>query len=500
MRLCAAGIGGCGGGLVACLLKDRDISIMGRSLGGPLSSVDGIWIDADAIEAARQRFFNPVSSRRPHYLILHSIIPSASKTSRLVQEKYGYDLKKQGFFRQAEFLKAVFEIFQSDGEVISTARGELGSDNPILKYVWENIHPYTSLYEAKNGRHGSCDGLMLAASLGGGTGTGLMAPLAGYIRSKSSAFPAVALCILTEKGVDSQQGADEPKRDLSAMISINDLLTGPLRSGLDGLVLVDNQLLSERFGREYSSMDRFIRRSISPLIASHPYPGQDVSSLALRELFIEAVGSTPLLIPCYSQGRGSGQDMVGEALQAGLLCRCDVSQADRAYAFFSSLCDTSEIKDAVSERTGLKECDIHAWRRLPDADGDRVLILLRNPIGRGDINDRTTLEWRLYGMTQKALEYIEGHEPDIIHSGMPEIARSALESYFYGSRGLKRTLEWSLSSLEQGRGPSFQEGLRIFNCQPSAKRPWNGIYEEDLRRIARAEIEKMLQERTRAGA
>ncbi|HWQ20129.1 MAG TPA: hypothetical protein VN455_10165 [Methanotrichaceae archaeon] len=498
MRLCAVGMGGCGGSLVGRFLKDRDVLIKGWSIGSPLSSVSGIWIDADATEAGRQKRFHPQSSGYPHYLILHSIIPSTSRTSRLVQEKYGYDLKKQGFFRQAEFLKAVFEIFQADEEVVLTAQRELGSGNPILRYLWESIYPYTSLYEARNGRHGLCDGMVLAASLGGGTGTGLMDPLARYIRSKSSTFPILALGILTENGLDSQQGADEQKRNLSAMIAINDLMTEPRSIGLDGLILADNQVLFEKFGREYSIIDDFIQRSLSPLISERPYPGQDLPGLALREQLLETLESPPILIPCYSQERGSGRDVVNAALDTGRLCECDPGQADRAYVFFSSSSDVSEIKDAIYEKTGLKECDVLAYRRLPGQGRDQVLILLRNPLGRGSINDPGTLECRLYWMTQKALGYIEGHRPDIIYAGMPDLTKSALESYFYGGQGLSRALERSLSSLEQGHGPAFQEGLKIFDGKSlgSALGPaWHGLQEDHLRRIARAEIEKMLQSR-----
>jgi len=488
-------MGGCGGSLVGRFLKDRDVPIKGRSLGSPLSNVKGMWIDADATEVGRQKLFHSSTSGYPHYIILHSIIPSTSKTSRLVQEKYGYDLKKQGFFRQAEFLKAVFEIFQADDEVVLTARAELGSGNPILKYIWENIYPYTSLYEAGDGRHGLCDGLVLAASLGGGTGTGLMDPLARYIRSKSGTYPILGLGILTEKGLDSQQGADEPKRDLSAMIAINDLLTEPLRFSLDGLMLADNQVLSYGLGRQYAAIDDFIHRSLSPLMSARPYPGQELPSLALREHLLEVLKSPPILIPCYSQGYGSGRELVNAALDAGRLCECDPGQADRAYVFFCSSSGVSEIRDAVSEKIGLKESEVLAYRRLPDQGFDQVLILLRNPLGRGSVHDQGTLECRLYGMIQKALGYIEGHRSDIIYAGMPDLTKEALESYFYGGRGIGRALERSLSSLEQGHGPAFREGLKIFGAKPAVTRAWHGLQEEQLRRIARAEIEKMLQSR-----
>lgn len=120
MRLCIVGIGGCGGHLAERFLKNQDVAPLKKSLGEHVSfgGVKGLWLEADVQETENQSFFGYLERGcYPGFFIPHDVIGSESKTSKLIVDRYGYDVKKQGFMRQAEFLKAVFEIFESDEEV-----------------------------------------------------------------------------------------------------------------------------------------------------------------------------------------------------------------------------------------------------------------------------------------------------------------------------------------------------------------------------------------------
>lgn len=47
----------------------------------------------------------------PCFYIPHDAIPDGCDIHIAVREKYGYDVKKQGTIRDAQYLKAIFEIF-----------------------------------------------------------------------------------------------------------------------------------------------------------------------------------------------------------------------------------------------------------------------------------------------------------------------------------------------------------------------------------------------------
>jgi hypothetical protein len=57
-------------------------------------------------------------------------------------ERYGLDLKKQGFDRRVEYSKAVSEIFKYDNEVNKASLQEFQSDNPLMSSVWNAIKPF----------------------------------------------------------------------------------------------------------------------------------------------------------------------------------------------------------------------------------------------------------------------------------------------------------------------------------------------------------------------
>ena len=227
MRLCIVGIGGCGGHLAERFLKNQDLTLLKKSLGEHVSfgGVKGLWLEADVQETENQDFFGPLDRGcYPGFFIPHDVIGSESKTSKLIVERYGYDVKKQGFMRQAEFLKAVFEIFESDEDVKRAALSEHESENPILRSAWDRIRPYTTLAGSKDNNNGSemCDGILFIISLGGGTGTGFVNPVTRYIRSERPAYPVFVLGVLTEEGTDPQQRAKEAKRVFSGSGLIED--------------------------------------------------------------------------------------------------------------------------------------------------------------------------------------------------------------------------------------------------------------------------------------
>lgn len=487
MRLCIVGIGGCGGKVAEKFLQNRDISIFGGNHGSYicLDDVQGMWLEADVQETKGQTFFKQLDSLKngyqPFYYIPHDILSSESETAKLVQDKYGYDLKKQGFFRQAEFLKAVFEIFDTDKQVRDKANEEYHYDNPILRNTWNIIRPYTTVAEASENGNGAnlCDGILFIISLGGGTGTGFINPITGYIREERNAYPIFVLGVLTEEGEDKQQGAIEEKRDLGAVISLYDLLTKRVNLGIDGMILVDNQILMEKFKGNYDAINSYIYQFMRPMIDRRHYPMENPPSLAVREQFIESLEMPPILVPCYCIEKGkecSVEDLIKRALNNGKLFWCDPKKADKVYVFTRGFLDSEVVKKVLIAQTGLNGRDIQVWRKIGDGHSNEVLALLRNPYGSSEnqfikgTNQfiKGTFENRIYRLVYNANNYIEEHKKEeqksgLIQPGLPERTNEALEHYFFGEKdGLQTKLKGVLTKIENGDRPIFLDEKNIF--------------------------------------
>ncbi len=506
MRLCVVGIGGCGGHLAERFLKSQDVTLLKQHLGEHISfgGVKGLWLEADVQETENQNFFGSLDNGRyPGFFIPHDVIGSDSKTSKLIVDRYGYDVKKQGFMRQAEFLKAVFEIFETDEDVKSAALLEHNSDNPILRAAWDRIRPYTTLMGPRENNSGleMCDGILFVVSLGGGTGTGFVNPITRYIRGERPAYPVFVMGVLTEEGVDPQQRAKEAKRDLGATISLYDLLTKKVGIGVDGVILIDNEIMVEKFGQDYSAIDDYIHQAMRPFVAGRHYPGEDPPSLAMREKFVEGLDRPSILVPCYFRERSQRNpedDLVKKALSEGRLFSCNPDMAERAYVFSRGFMDQGKIVEAVARQTGLSEDRIEPWRKLGEKRWDEILIFLRNPYGeKRGCEVKGNLEYRLHRVIRKALNYMNDPESNLVKEGMPERTRIAIKDYFYGEDGMQTRLEEGLKRIEDGEKPFFSSERNIFESseRDSSKSVASGSRGEVDEDAVRKIVEQILRER-----
>jgi len=478
MKLFIVGIGGCGGKVAERFLENQDVPIFNSYIGDCVCFGDakGLWLEADVQETRGQTFFRAANFLKdtfyPFYFIPHDVFDTESETAQRIQDKYGYDIKKQGFFRQAEYQKAIFEIFESDKEIQKLALKESEFDNPILRKTWKAIRPYTTLAGANENKNylSMCDGILFIISLGGGTGTGFINPITGYIRDERKEYPIFVLGILTETGEDKQQGAKEEKRDLGAVISIYDLLTKKNRQGIDGLILIDNQILMDKFSKNYDEMNRFVSQAMKPLLAQRHYPGENPPGLAVREQFLDRLASNtpPILVPCYSidgNKDSTEKELVKAALNEGRLFWCEPKNAEKAYAFTRGFLRSEAIRNSVAAQTGLSDEDIQVWRKIGTGRTE-VLILLRNPYGSsGAYKIEKTFENRIYRIIQNAITYIKHNEEGLINAGMPEMTKEALQDYF-GQKGLLNKLAKALSRIEKNEYVEkqiFDDELNIFS-------------------------------------
>ncbi|MEM2096823.1 MAG: hypothetical protein QXI70_01520 [Methanothrix sp.] len=511
MRSCCVGIGGCGGNLLMVFLNSMDVikilSKLTNAVHVAFGGIEGVWLEADVNAAVnKQSFFKNLREGYPGYVIPHDSIDVGSKTHSLVMRKYGYDVKKQGFFREAQYLKAIFEIFDNDDEVRNVAREEFGEDNPILENAWNAIKGFTTL------SGGRCDNILFIVSLGGGTGTGFINPILRYIRSGGSQdYPVFVLGVLTEQGdeADREQQSKEARRDLGATISMYDLLTKSAKEGVDALILVDNQILVERFKQDYTSINNYIFKVMKPFLADRAFPQEDPPSLSLAQNFTEGLNRPPVMVPCYASlnSRKSVEvELVSKALTGsvqndgcGPLFPCDPSMADRAFVFSRGYLSAEKLESSVKSITGLDTNHIFTWRKLGENRESEVLILLRNPYGSGCSGP---FEKRMHRVVSFALNYIEENRQELIHmkqsddQSLTSLTTEALSRYF---DRLVMELNAAKSRLRKGEKPFFVNELRIFEDLPE-NRPVqdnntqnnHALLEEAIRRIVREELGKLL--------
>jgi hypothetical protein len=559
VKPCVVGIGGCGGKVLKVFLQDQDVEILGRSLGEHISfgKVKGVWLESATQDAQDDKFYGRLEEGHyPGYLIPPEILKSDSRIFDYVADNYGYDLRSAGFDRRAEYLKAIFEIFETDEKLKELAKAEYdGEENPILAYIWRRgIKQFTILSQVSKDTAGkgdnaelmaqrsiseetkapaeeegraeteqvtdeetikrkgtkipvkkdifgkiatvmpkkvkphsndesqttkTCDSILFIASLGGGTGTGFINPVTKYVRGENPNFPAFALGVLTEEGTDDR-GTTEGQRDLGAVIAMYDLLTkntGQGGLGVDGLILMDNEILLNRFKRNFPAINRAIFDAMRPFIEIRNFPDARTQgdSLAIKRMFTGGLKLTlpPVLVPCYSaqkRGVGNESDLVKKALygqDGGIkLFDCDPRKADMAYVFTRGFVDIGKVRTAVSEHTGLENDEKHImiYRKIGDHGSDDILILLRNPYG-GDPDaykrvGEGTFEKRIYGIVEMAIKHMREKEGDIITAGMPDDTKIALGTYLYGGSWLDKKLKKIEGGSPDKKQKLFKEKLK----------------------------------------
>ena len=541
MKPCIVGIGGAGGNVLKQFLRSQDLNLVIHQFGESLAygDVKGIWLESASQDAQGQDYYGNLLERcYPPYLICHGKVSDSSHTRDYVMNTYGFDLKAPGFDRRAEYLKALFEIFELDPILKTKCLDEFGSnENPLSGYMWKmGIRPFTIIAMGNLvGRMGNaeeeayknkenvskqvpsipsklkemiklvnrkslrssklCDSILFLSSLGGGTGTGFINPITSFVRSEEAIFPIFTLGILTEKGCDKRY-AEEGQRYLGAVIAMYDLLTKESGQGIDGLILMDNQILKDRFEGNYSVMDAHIYEAMEPLLDLRNYPGDQLQddAPAIRRVFWEVDEENnvndnkdrskerrllpPILVPCYHEqpdNVGDVNTLVEGALgkngdifplgKDGRLFPCDPTNADRALVFTRGFFSTQEVAKAVSRSTKLPSNRIKIYRKLGDSKVEDILILLRNPYGGrpGEHKRQGTLEWRLYEVISLSIKYIDENQTNILgFQSYKDITKDKLRNYFYGENGLLQMLHDCLDRIENGDRLVFRKPLEIF--------------------------------------
>jgi len=514
MKLCIVGIGGAGGKITQEFLgnEDLDFQLLSHITGAQYLSPggsQGIWLEADKNDAKNiQSFFGDMTEGcYPCFYIPHDAVPDGCDIHVKVREKYGYDVKKQGFVRDAQYLKAIFEIFDTDKEIQKTVvesikkgtikspgEEEVGgnsssSPNPIFDSAWNSIRGFTTL------GNGECDGVLFVVSFGGGTGTGFINPIINHIRDEGKAdYPVFVLGILTEMGdfADKAQFSKSARRNLAAISAIYDLLTRG--GGANGVIIVDNEILLERFGNDYVAANKFIHRMMQPLVAARDYPGETPPSQAVAQHSSGGVSRPPIFVPLFATLPRSAteEELINKALSnEGRLFGCNPEKADFAFVLCRGFVDSDKIREMLSRKIGIPGERIWPARKMGEGNNE-ILILLRNPYGGDPSAYKTegTLENRLCKVISQALKYIKEQPEDLFYEGkqadkgkkedkasdqvrLTLASKEALKMFFFGPDGMDEDsfgktsgfafeLKEARRRLMEGEKPLFEKPLRIF--------------------------------------
>jgi len=549
MKLCIVGIGGAGGKITQEFLGNEDLDfpllteITHAKYVSP-GDIQGIWLEADKNDAKNiQSFFGDMlEGCYPCFYIPHDAVPDGCEVHRLVREKYGYDVKKQGFVRDAQYLKAIFEIFDTDEQIqetvartmskemvqsmgaIPAANGSSPSQapNPIFDSAWNSIRGFTTL-----SKDGECDGILFIVSFGGGTGTGFINPIINHIRNEGKAdYPVFVLGVLTELGefADKAQFSKAGRRNLAAISALYDLLTKG--SGANGVIIIDNEILMNKFGSDYASANSFIHKIMQPVVAARDYPDEKPPGQAVAQQFSKGVSRPGIFVPLYAslpRGKDAEEDLVKKALsEEGRLFACTPEKADFAMVFCRGYIDDVKIKTALSRETHIPFENIWPVRKMGEGENE-ILILLRNPYGgepKAYLRD-DTMENRLCKALSLALQQIRQSPEDLFYEGkdakkakeegksdqvrLTDASKQALKTFFYGEDGSSQNsgfvyeLNEARKRLRDGEKPFFINPLRIFqkekaNPEEVAKSQKQVKSDDEITRIVDARIHELMEQ------
>ncbi|TFH53568.1 MAG: hypothetical protein E4G89_00845 [Methanothrix sp.] len=553
MKLCIVGIGGAGGKVAQEFLvnEDLDFQLLSCITDAEYISpgkIQGIWLEADKNDAKNiQHFFGDMlEGCYPCFYIPHDVVADGCAVHVAVREKYGYDVKKQGFVRDAQYLKARFEIFDTDREIqaivaqtlnkmIVESMGGNGANNgassgqvpnPIFDSAWNAIRDFTTL------GYGECDGILFVVSFGGGTGTGFINPIINHIRNEGKAdYPVFALGILTELGdfADKAQFSKEGRRNLAAISAIYDLLTKG--SGANGVIIVDNEILLKRFGNDYASANRFIHKIMQPVVAARDYPSEIPPSQAIAQHASGGLSRPPIFVPLFAslpRGASSEEALIKKALSdEGKLFGCSPEKADFAFVFCRGFIDSEKIREILSRETGISSKSIWPTRKMGEGNNE-ILILLRNPYG-GDPKaylKEGTLENRFCKVITLALQYMSQHPEDLFYEGKQEeksekdgkpveqvrltvASKDALKMFFFGPDGIGKDgfgrtsgfafeLKEARKRLRDGEKPFFLNPLRIFykdnKVEQENKNNVSNLDKDDIARAVDKRIKELIEQ------
>jgi hypothetical protein len=369
---------------------------------------------------------------------LYNYSHDVKETRDLIVDRYGRDLiDSDGFNHHPEL-----QMFPLS---IKEVRNE----------VFRNIEA-----EVRKWRKAADRGYFFLVGLGGGTGTGLISPLAQKIGEGLRGY--FALGALSGGEDKKYLNPQQPwfRRCFNILIALNDLIA---TARLGGLILVDNEKIIERLkgnleelgqekeGREKMKkneerIDEEIIRAIFPAFAETAC--EDPLKADWSRLSVPVSGSgenkSPIFVPCYASGDKDTATLIAEAIsKKGMLANLNIEKgdhkkADKIFVFTRKIGNRIEVKKELwsifdkGREIGIIEKNANNPVRIlndneiivlesaeigMDRKENEVLVLLRNPSIKDVLCGRLEVAKSFVEVLNMLVKLINRRNPTLVLSG-----------------------------------------------------------------------------------
>ena len=281
-----------------------------------------------------------------------------TETRELIVDQFGQVvIESQGFNHQPELQMLPFSIKEVRDEVFKKITGTI---------------------ETRRLKDSATGGYLFFVGLGGGTGTGVISPLAEKFGKGSLGYFAVAVLGGKEddKVLESQQGWF--RRCFNMLIALNDLI---VTAELDGIILVDNDVImtpeeKQKIGKSgpdlMAEIDKKIIEKLYPAFGITVLDGNDLDWSQLKEpIGLHTLKKKPpVIVPCYaseycSKSEDNLKKLIDKALKDkvsggnnGKLAPCeDLEKAERVFVYVRCITDEKKVRDALAQVFKVNEED-----------------------------------------------------------------------------------------------------------------------------------------------
>lgn len=282
-------------------------------------------------------------------------------------------------------------------------------------------------------------GYFFFVGLGGGTGTGVISPIAQKIGEGLRGY--FVLGVLSGKEDNKYLNPQQPwfRRCFNIMLALNDLMTIAV---LDGILLVDNEIIidrikdkltqnpkdSERLRENAEAMDKEIIRALFPAFGETACENSAIADWSRIKEVVRGERKSPIFVPCYASGNKNTAELIEDALKEGRLANCgDYTKADKILIFTRNIGNKSSVKQKLETLFGEMKIEfieknreevIHALRDNDivvlesdeigqDTGKKEVLVLLRNPDIKDALHERLEVAESFVCLLNTIVELIE---------------------------------------------------------------------------------------------
>ena len=282
-------------------------------------------------------------------------------------------------------------------------------------------------------------GYFFFVGLGGGTGTGVISPIAQKIGEGLRGY--FVLGVLSGKEDNTYLNPQQPwfRRCFNIVLALNDLMTIAV---LDGILLVDNEIIIDRINdkltqnpkdseglrKNAEAMDNEIIRALCPAFGETACENSAIADWSRIKEVVRGERKSPIFVPCYASGNKYTAELIEDALKEGMLANCgDYTKADKILIFTRNIGNKSSVKQKLETLFGERKIEfieknredvIHALRDNDivvlesdeigqDTGKKEVLVLLRNPDIKDALHERLEVAESFVCLLNTIVELIE---------------------------------------------------------------------------------------------